>query len=104
MIKITLILIFLWQMPAFAASHQKIDTLGMSPKGQFVAMEEYGYQPDKHSYFVTIRIINVWTKEFVGQTIQVELPVSRKTFLLDARKKAKDLAQEILKTYNIVSG
>jgi len=88
---------------ARAAQHQKIDTLGASPKGQFIAVEEYGYQPDNKSFYVTIKILNIWRKEYVGEPVKVEMP-AKGNILKDARQKAKEMAQEILKSYNIVSG
>ncbi len=101
--KITLILFFLTGQ-VWASRHQRIDTLGASPKGQFVALEEYGYKSDKQSYYVTIKIMNVWKKEYVGSTIEVELPASKSRDLVKAREKAKTLAQDELKKFNIQNG
>lgn len=88
---------------AFAGEHQMIDTLGASKKGQFVALEEYGYRSQNHSYYVNIRVMNVWTKQYVGQTIQVELPAHRPHYLEKARARAKFLANDILKRFDIRS-
>ncbi len=87
---------------AFAKQHNKIDTLGMSKAGQFVALEEYGYKANTHSYFVTIKIINVWTKEYVGSTVEVEEPALRPISLNQAREKAKKLASDDLKRFKIL--
>jgi predicted secreted protein len=100
MIKFIFAIIFLNQL-ALASPRQVIDTLGVSPKGQYVALEEYGYKIEKHSYYVTIRIINVWKKEYVGTPIEVELPAARPHFLKKAREKAKLLAQDKLKRFQI---
>jgi predicted secreted protein len=86
---------------AFASEHQMIDTLGVSSKGQFVALEEYGYKSQSHSYYVRIKIMNVWKKEYVGKSIEVELPAHRPVFLEKARARAKFLAIEELKHYKI---
>ena len=86
----------------FANQHNKIDTLGMSKAGQFVALEEYGYKANTHSYFVTIKIINVWTKEYVGSTVEVEESAMRPTNLIQAREKAKRLASEDLRRFKIL--
>ncbi|MFP5387340.1 MAG: hypothetical protein ACLGHN_14780 [Bacteriovoracia bacterium] len=86
---------------AWASEHQMIDTLGVSPKGQYVALEEYGYKSLNHSYYVRIKVMNVWKKEYVGNTIEVELPAHRPTFLKKAREKAKILAQEELNRFHI---
>lgn len=85
----------------WASEHQMIDTLGASPKGQFVALEEYGYKSLNHSYYVRIKVMNVWKKEYVGNTIEVELPAHRPAFLKKAREKAKILAQEELSRFHI---
>lgn len=86
---------------AFSSEHQMIDTLGSSPKGQFVALEEYGYKSNKHAYYVTIKIMNVWTKKYVGSTIKVERPAHRPIFLKKAREEAKLLAKEELEKFSI---
>lgn len=86
---------------AFGSEHQMIDTLGVSKKGQFVALEEYGYRSQNHSYYVNIKVMNVWTKKYVGQTIHVELPAHRPHFLEKARARAKYLANDILKRFDI---
>lgn len=105
MLKTTFILIFLMLSTfAQAGEHNKIDTLGVSGKGQFVALEEYGYKSQTHSYYVTIKILNVWTKEYVGSTVEVEESAARPHFLKLAREKAKKLAADDLKKFNIISG
>lgn len=86
---------------SFASEHQMIDTLGASPKGQYVALEEYGYKLQSHSYYVRIKVMNVWKKEYVGKEVEVELPAHRPNFLKKAREKAKMMAQEELKRFNI---
>lgn len=78
-----------------------IDTLGSSPKGQFVALEEYGYKAQNHSYYVKIKVMNVWKKEYVGNAIQVELPAHRPFYLDKARTKARDMAFDVLQKYDI---
>lgn len=78
-----------------------IDTLGMSKKGQFVALEEYGHNSHKHSYYVQVKIINVWTNEFVEEPIEVELPAHRPHYLQMARDKARLLSQDLLLKYDI---
>ena len=52
-------------------------------------------------YFVTIRVMNVWKKEYVGDSIQIELPASRPYVLKKARAEALDLAQNTFKKYKI---
>lgn len=100
--KIIFVLLIGMSTQAFAKQHNKIDTLGMSKAGQFVALEEYGYKANTHSYFVTIKIINVWTKEYVGSTVEVEEPALRPISLNQAREKAKKLASDDLKRFKIL--
>lgn len=85
----------------FASKHHMIDTLGTSKKGQFVAVEEYGYNKARHSYYVNIRIINVWKSEDVIQPITVEEPALKPGGLQRAREKARNLSQEFLSKYII---
>jgi predicted secreted protein len=86
---------------ARAGEHNKIDTLGFSRAGQFVALEEYGYNAQNHSYFVSIKIMNVWTEEYVGASFEVEEPALRPDHLAVARSRAKKLASEELKKFKI---
>lgn len=86
---------------SFAAEHQKIDTLGISSKGQFVAFEEYGYKADVHSYYARVKIINVWKNEYVGESFEVSLPAHRPMVLEKVRQQVKILAQDQLKKFNI---
>lgn len=99
--KITFVLLLGVCGQAFGGQHNKIDTLGSSRAGQFVALEEYGYRENTHSYFVTIKILNVWTKKYVGSTVEVEEPALKPINLLNARAKAKKLASDDLKKFNI---
>lgn len=94
-------MIFLVSVASLAAEHQMIDTLGVSPKGQFVALEEYGYKPQNHTYYVVIKVMNVWKKEYVGTSVQVELSANRPNDLQKARAQAKSLAQEQLSRFGI---
>lgn len=101
LMKITFVLMIGVCAQAFASQHNKIDTLGSSRAGQFVALEEYGYKENTHSYFVTVKILNVWTKKYVGTTVEVEEPASKPINLTQAREKARKLASDDLKKYNI---
>lgn len=78
-----------------------IDTLGASPKGQFVALEEYSYKAQSHSYVVKIKVLNVWTEKYVGNEIEVEMPADRPFYLSKARTRARELAQDVLKKFDI---
>jgi predicted secreted protein len=78
-----------------------IDTLGSSSKGQFVAIEEYGYKSQSHTYYVIIKVMNVWTKQYVGRQIEVEFPAHRPEFLVKARARARIKSQDHLRSFGI---
>lgn len=86
-----------------ASEHQIIDVLGVSPKGQYVAVEEYGYRSQNHTYYVSVKVMNVWTKEYVGEKVEVIQPAHRPHYLDKARAEAKTQAHEQLKRFNISS-
>lgn len=86
---------------AFAREHQMIDTLGVSPKGQYVALEIYGYKSQTRTYYVSIKVMNVWKKEYVGDSVEVEMPAYHPEELRKARSKAKILANDNLRRFNI---
>jgi predicted secreted protein len=103
MVKCLMFMIFMMVSTlSFGSEHQMIDTLGVSPKGQYVALEEYGYKSQNHSYYVKISVMNVWTKEFVGNAIHVELPALRPEYLSKARAEAKLKSHDVLKHFQIV--
>lgn len=99
--KFYLLFFFLMSFQAFGAVHHKVDTLGTSAKGQFIAVEEYGYRSDKQVFFVEIRILNLWKKKVVGDVIRVEEPAHSVNFLQETRQKAKKLAESQLKQFGI---
>ena len=86
---------------AKASEHHMIDTLGTSSKGQYVALEEYGYKAQTHTYFVNIRIINVWTNQFEGSPVRVEDSAKRPATLAHIRNQAKLLATKQLLHFKI---
>jgi hypothetical protein len=86
-----------------ASEHQYIGTLGASPRGQFVAIEEYGYMLDNHSSYSRIKVLNVWKKEYIGHPIHVEFPGHRSAVLQKARSKARSLAQGLLSHFQMSS-
>lgn len=101
LLKLLFINLFTLSVSAFAREHQMIDTLGVSPKGQFVALEVYGYKSHSHTYYVSVKIMNVWTKQYVGESIEVEMPAYRPTDLQKARTRAKFLAHDTLSKFKI---
>ena len=100
-IQLFFILCFLFLVNAQASELQVIDTLGVSSKGQFIALEEYGYKASGHTYYVKIKVMNVWKKEYVGKNYEVEVPAHQPSFLKNAREKAKIFVRDDLKKYGI---
>lgn len=78
-----------------------IDTLGASSQGQYVALEEYGYRAQTHSYYVRVKVMNVWKKEYVGKSVELTVPAHRPGRLLEARAKARSLARKELMKFGI---
>ncbi len=88
-------------------SHSKnmvrVKAIGASPRGQFVAFEEFGYQTEKRKVpYSRIRIMNVWKNKYVGKPVQV-IGVEREDRLNSVRTKAKDLASKKFKKFNITT-
>jgi predicted secreted protein len=96
-----LILAFISLTQAFAREHNRIETLGVSKAGQFVALEEYAYEAASNNYVVTVRVINVWTQEYVGKMIKVVKKADRPAYLDLARAEARRLAQDDLIKFKI---
>lgn len=90
---------------SLASEHHTINTLGSSKKGQFVALEEYGYRPHNNSFFVKINVMNVWKEEYVGRPVEVEMFAhpSKAGVLQQARERAKLLAKDELLKFQISS-
>lgn len=88
---------------AFASQHHMVDTLGSSSKGQFVAVEEYGYNPTERQFYVKIQIMNAWKNEYVTKPIEIKLPAQNQLSLEEARARAKRLAHDDLVKFNINS-
>jgi predicted secreted protein len=79
----------------------RVKALGASPKGQFVAFEEFGYINNTDIPFARIKVMNVWKKKYVGKSINVVSGQKEKLQLDQVRAKAKKLAIERLKEFNI---
>lgn len=98
----TFILFLGLSLGAVASDQQYIASLGVSSKGQFVALEEYGYKSELKSYYVNVKIVNVWTKEYVGKEVSLQTLALRPAELLKIREQAKLLAQGDLLKYKII--
>lgn len=78
----------------------RVKAIGSSPRGQYVAFEEFGYQHGRTKPYSKIRIMNVWKSEYVDIPVQV-IGKKRGEQLISVREKAKDLALDKLKKFNI---
>jgi len=85
----------------FSSSREYVDTIGSSPKGQYVAFETYGFKPEEKKFYSSIKIMNVWKKQYVGSIIEAEMPAFTKDSLSKVRAKARTLALENLKKFQI---
>lgn len=78
----------------------RIKAIGSSPRGQFVAFEEFGYMNDSRTPFARIRVKNVWRDKYVHQSDGVIADEDNKR-LEHVRAKAIDLAKKQLEKFNI---
>lgn len=78
----------------------RVKAIGSSPKGQYVAFEEFGYKNGRKTAFSKIRVMNMWKNKMMSSPIQV-IGNSQKNKLQDIRIEAKDKASLHLKKYNI---
>ena len=78
----------------------RVKALGSSPRGQYVAFEEFGYQDGKRIPYSKIRVRNMWKNRYEGKPVSVF--GSKKSDQLNiVRDKAKGLAANKLKKFNI---
>lgn len=100
--KLILVFFILGAFSASATNLIRVKTLGKSPKGQFIALEEFGFKNNAKVPFSKIRVINVWKNKYVTKTIYVTDPQNQMK-LEQVRAKAKKLAKKQLKAFNISS-
>ena len=80
----------------------KVKAIGSSPKGQFVAFEEFGYLNEDKAAFSLIRVKNVWKDHYVDKPIKV-ISKDGDMELDQVRAQAMKIAKERLKVFNISS-
>ncbi len=83
-----------------AKSLVRVKAIGSSPRGQFVAFEEFGYKNGRKTPYSKIRVMNVWKNKYVDKPVQV-IGIIEEDRLNQVREKAKDLAVKKLKKFNI---
>ncbi len=70
-------------------------------KGQYVAIEEYGFNQEQRTFYSNIRILNVWTSEYVDSAVKVEAKANHQKDLVKTREKAKALFAPKMMKYKI---
>lgn len=85
---------------AFAGNLVKVKAIGKSPKGQFIAFEEFGFTHNTQKPFAKIRVMNMWKNQYMTKEIKV-FGKTQDATLSQVRAEAKDLAMKHLKTFNI---
>lgn len=103
MIKFILFSLGLFVVGPSLASSIQIAAIGSSPKGQFVAIEEYGYNQGLKTYYSKIRFMNLWKKEYAGPTVEIEQGARHPDDLKRVREKAKRSAEPHFEQFNIVT-
>lgn len=88
-------------MEVMAKTMMRVNALGASPKGQYVAFEEFGFLSDSKMPFARIKVMNVWKNKYVGKEINVVSDKKNQMELEQVRAQAKKLATERLKKFNI---
>lgn len=78
----------------------KVEAIGSSPKGQFIAFEEFGYLDEGKAPFSRIRVKNVWKNKYVNRPIRI-IDEKEGLELEQVRAKTKKMAREELKEFNI---
>ena len=82
---------------------QMIHALGASSKGQFVAIEEYGYNAGLKTYYSRIKLMNVWKNEYVSPVVEVEQDARLPADLVRVREAAKERAAVHFQKFNIIT-
>lgn len=80
----------------------RIKALGSSPRGQYVAFEEFGYLDGVKLPYSKIRIRNMWKNKEVEKPIEV-IGRGQDARLNAIRQKAKDLAHKKFQKFNITT-
>jgi predicted secreted protein len=99
--KMVFLMLWLVSSQVFAGSIVKVSPVGFSPKGQFVAFEEFGFSDEKVPYS-KIRVFNTWKNKYVSKEFKLIGKKSVDSLEL-VRFKVKKLALKDLKKYDISS-
>lgn len=77
----------------------RINPLGESSKGQYIAYEEYGYLGNSNQPFVKLKIMNVWKNKYVED---FKLMGDDADSLEEIRKKIKNDYENLFAKYSII--
>jgi predicted secreted protein len=77
----------------------KVNHIGHSPKGQYVAFEEFGYLLGNVP-FVRVRVYNTWKNKYVTKPVRIT-GKDKDSSLSKIRQEAKRLANKDLQAFNI---
>ena len=78
----------------------RVMAIGSSPRGQFVAFEEFGYQNGRKIPYSKIRVMNMWQNKYVTEAVFVIGDKDDDKLAL-VRVKAKSQAVTQFKQFNI---
>lgn len=78
----------------------RIKAIGSSPRGQYVAFEEFGYKNGRKFPYSRIRVMNMWKNRYVDTPVYL-IGTENDDRLNSIRSKAKSLADKKLKKFNI---
>lgn len=78
----------------------RIEAIGSSPKGQYVALEEYGKNTSTKKIFSRIQIVNLWKDETL-KTFEINETESEVQNLDLIRNENKKIAMKYLEKFNI---
>ncbi len=70
----------------------KVAPIGASPKGQYVAFEEFGFTDDKKA-FSKIRLFNTWKGKYISKEIVIGAK-DKSVSLESIRLRAKEIANK----------
>ncbi|MBD66288.1 MAG: hypothetical protein CME62_13845 [Halobacteriovoraceae bacterium] len=95
-----LLMTFSFSLTSIQAKVINVTAIGKSAKGQFVAIEEFGYQVGNTRPYSKIRLVNMWKDKYVSGPIHI-LGTEDDISLEKIRKKAFDQALIKFKKYGL---
>jgi predicted secreted protein len=103
MIKLMVFSFFCFMSAMSLGSPVRIEAIGASPKGQYVAIEEYGFNQGLNTFYSRIRLMNLWKNQDAAPLIEIEKKARHPDDLIRIREEARLQATQQLEKYNIVT-